>query len=193
MPINKQIFLLLLTHWGRLTHICISELTIIGSDNGLSPRRRQTIIWNNVNWTLRNKLQWNFNRNSNIFIQENALEHVVCEMASILSRPQCVNVGNIGFLLDTLHRNICHSSLYNVQSRMKCLSSSITLHLEHSLLLLGVLGLVYLPRSISRGWELDRIFVIAFRYLESFSKSRYVLKWKPFLMFLYNFCTILSV
>ena len=29
--------------------------------------------------------------NSNIFIQENALEHVVCEMASILSRPQCDN------------------------------------------------------------------------------------------------------
>ena len=69
---------------------------------------------------------------------------------------------------------------------MKCLSSSITLHLEHSLLLRGVLGLVYLPRSISRGWELDRIFVIAFRYLESFTKSRYVSKWKPFLMFLYN-------
>ena len=42
-------------------------------------------------WTLRNKLQWKFNRNSNIFIQENALENVVCEMASILSRPQCVN------------------------------------------------------------------------------------------------------
>ena len=37
-----------------------------------------------------NKLQWTFNRNSNIFIQENALENVVCEMASILSRPQCV-------------------------------------------------------------------------------------------------------
>ena len=47
--------------------------------------------WNIVNWILRNKLQWNFNRNSNIFIQENALENVVCEMASILSRPQCVN------------------------------------------------------------------------------------------------------
>ena len=25
------------------------------------------------------------------FIQENALENVVCEVASILSRPQCVN------------------------------------------------------------------------------------------------------
>ena len=32
-----------------------------------------------------------FNRNSNIFIQENALENVVCEMASILSRSQRVN------------------------------------------------------------------------------------------------------
>ena len=46
--------------------------------------------WNIVNWALRNKLQWNFVWNSNIFIQENALENVVCEMASILSRPQCV-------------------------------------------------------------------------------------------------------
>ena len=58
----------------------------------------------------------------------------------------------------------------------KCLSSSITLHLEHSLSYRGVLGLVCMPRSISRGWELDRIFVIAFRYLESFTKSRFVSK-----------------
>ena len=33
-----------LTHWGRVTHICVSELTIIVSDNGLSPGRRQAII-----------------------------------------------------------------------------------------------------------------------------------------------------
>ena len=39
---------LLLTHWGRVTHICISKLTIIGSDNGLSPGRRQAIIWTNA-------------------------------------------------------------------------------------------------------------------------------------------------
>ena len=37
-----------LTYWGRATHICISKLTIIASDNGLSPGRRQAIIWNNV-------------------------------------------------------------------------------------------------------------------------------------------------
>ena len=35
---------LTITHWGRVTHICVSNLTIIGSDNGLSPGRRQAII-----------------------------------------------------------------------------------------------------------------------------------------------------
>ena len=29
-----------LTHWGRVTHICIDNLTIISSGNGLSPGRR---------------------------------------------------------------------------------------------------------------------------------------------------------
>ena len=37
-----------LIHWGRATHICVSKLTIIASNNGLSPGRRQAIIWNNV-------------------------------------------------------------------------------------------------------------------------------------------------
>ena len=36
-----------LTHWGRVMHICASKLTIIVSDNGLSPGRRQAIIWTN--------------------------------------------------------------------------------------------------------------------------------------------------
>ena len=47
--------------------------------------------WNIV-WTLRNKVQWNSYPNSNIFIQENVFESVVCEMAAILSRPQCVKL-----------------------------------------------------------------------------------------------------
>ena len=41
---------------GQVTRICITELTIIGSDNGLSPGRRQTIIWTDSGilliWTL---------------------------------------------------------------------------------------------------------------------------------------------
>ena len=36
-----------LTQWGRVMHMCVSKLTIIGSDNGLSPARRHVIIWTN--------------------------------------------------------------------------------------------------------------------------------------------------
>ena len=50
--------------------------------------------WNIVNSNLRSKLQWNLKRNSCIFIQENVFENLVCEFASILSRPQCVNTAN---------------------------------------------------------------------------------------------------
>ena len=46
-------FMYTLTHWGRVTHICVGKLTIIGSDNGLSPGRRQAIIWTNAGiWSM---------------------------------------------------------------------------------------------------------------------------------------------
>ena len=37
-----------LTHWGRVTHVCVSKPTTIDSDNGLAPGRRQAIIWTNA-------------------------------------------------------------------------------------------------------------------------------------------------
>ena len=43
--LSKNSKSMLLTHWGRVTHICVSKITIIGSDNGLLPDRRQAIIW----------------------------------------------------------------------------------------------------------------------------------------------------
>ena len=49
-----------LTHWGWVTHICVSNLTIIGSDNGLSPGRRQAIIWTNAGILLIRTLGTNF-------------------------------------------------------------------------------------------------------------------------------------
>ena len=66
--------------------------------------------WNIVNWTLRNKLHWNFNGNSNIFIQENAFENVICEMAPILSRPQCDTVGCNYFSLSAWDTCFWHKS-----------------------------------------------------------------------------------
>ena len=49
-----------LTHWGRVTHICVGKLSIIGSDNGLSPGRRQAIIWTNAGISLIGPLGTNF-------------------------------------------------------------------------------------------------------------------------------------
>ena len=46
--------------------------------------------WLIVNWTLRNKLQWNLNRNTKLFTHKNASENDVCEMAAILSRERRV-------------------------------------------------------------------------------------------------------
>ena len=49
-----------LTHWGRVTHICVDKINIIGSDNGLSPGRRQAIIWTNAAILLIRLLGTNF-------------------------------------------------------------------------------------------------------------------------------------
>ena len=39
---------ILLTQWGRVKHICVGKLTIIGSDNGLTPGCYQAINWTNA-------------------------------------------------------------------------------------------------------------------------------------------------
>ena len=49
-----------LTHWGWVMHICVGKLTIIGSDNGLSPGQRQAIIWTNAGILLIGPLGTNF-------------------------------------------------------------------------------------------------------------------------------------
>ena len=85
-----------LTHWGRMTHVCISKLNIIGSDNGLSPGRRQAIIWTSAGILLIGPLGTNF---SQILIEVDTflfkkmhLKSDVWKMAAILSPSQCVNI-----------------------------------------------------------------------------------------------------
>ena len=53
-------YLNVLTHWGRVKQICVSKLTINGSDNGLLPIQRQTIIWTNAGILLIRTLATNF-------------------------------------------------------------------------------------------------------------------------------------
>ena len=50
-----------ITHWGWVTHICVSNLTIIASDNGLSPGRHQAIIWTSAGILLFGTIGTNFN------------------------------------------------------------------------------------------------------------------------------------
>ena len=109
---NKRCREHLSTHWGRVAHICVVNLTTIGSDNGLSPGRRQAIIWTNAGILLFGPLgskQWNLNRNWYILSQENAFEIVVCEIAAILSRPQCVSTTWISLHPNFIH--VCHRIL----------------------------------------------------------------------------------
>ena len=54
--------------------------------------------WNIVNLTIRNEVQWNINRNSDIFIQGNAFENIVCEMSAMLSRPHVLNGKSMAIL-----------------------------------------------------------------------------------------------
>ena len=76
-------------------HIWVGNLTMIGSDNGLSPSWRQAIYWTNAGILLIGRLGTKFSEIliqllAFIFvIQENAFESVDCEMAAILSRHQC--------------------------------------------------------------------------------------------------------
>ena len=75
-----------LTHWGRVTHICVSKCTIIGSDNGLSPSRRQAIIWTNVGILLIRPSGTNFSENL-IGVQTFSFRKMELKMSSAKWRP----------------------------------------------------------------------------------------------------------
>ena len=85
-----------LTHWGRVTHICVSKLTIIGSDNGLSPGRRQAIIWTNAGILSIGPLGTNFNETL-IEIQTFSLKKIRLKISSAKRRPFSlgINVSSI--------------------------------------------------------------------------------------------------
>ena len=78
-----------LTHWGRVTLICVSNLTIIGSDNGMSPGRYQAIIWTNAGILLIGPWWTNFGE---IFIdiQTFSFKKMHLEVSSGKWRPFCL-------------------------------------------------------------------------------------------------------
>ena len=71
-----------------MTHICVSKLTIIGSDNGLSPDRRQAIIWTNAGLLLIGPLGTNFNEIL-IEILAFSFKKMHLKVSSVTRRPFC--------------------------------------------------------------------------------------------------------
>ena len=80
-----------LTHWGQVTHLCVSKLTSIASDNGLPPGRRQAIIWNNAGILLIGPLGTNFSEIC-IEIQTFSLRKIRLKMSSAKCRPFCLGL-----------------------------------------------------------------------------------------------------
>ena len=80
-----------LTHWGRVTDICVGNLTIIGSDNGLSPGRRQAITWTNVGILLIRPLGTKFSEKV-IEIHTFSFKKIHLKMSSGKWRPFCLGL-----------------------------------------------------------------------------------------------------
>ena len=80
-----------LTHRGRVTHICVGYLTIIGSDNGLSPGRRQAIIWTNASILFIGPLGTNFSEIS-IEMLTFSFKKMRLKVSSAKWRPFCLGL-----------------------------------------------------------------------------------------------------
>ena len=78
-----------LTHWGRVTHICVSNLIIIVSNNGLAPGRRRAIIWTNAGILLIWPLGTNY---SKMFDKRKCIWKCRLQNGVHWSRPQCFGI-----------------------------------------------------------------------------------------------------
>ena len=83
-----ELFTHWVTRWGRVTPICIDDLIIIGSDNGLSLGRRQAIIGTSAGILLIGPLRTNF-REILIEIHTFSFKKMHMKMLSGKWRPFC--------------------------------------------------------------------------------------------------------
>ena len=74
-----------------MMHMCVGKLTIIGTDNGLSPGRRQAIIWTNAGYLLIWPLGTYFNEILN-GIQTFSFKKMHSKMLSAKWGPFCLGL-----------------------------------------------------------------------------------------------------
>ena len=89
--VDMVLMVWLLTHWGRVAHICINNLTINVSYNGLSPFRRQAIICTKAGILLIEPLRTNFHEIL-IEIHTFSFKKMHLKMSSGKWRPYCLSL-----------------------------------------------------------------------------------------------------
>ena len=117
-----------LTHWGRVTHICVDKITIIVSDNGLLPDRRQAIISTNAGLLSIGSLRTYFNENL-IKIQQFSLMKLDVKMPSAKWRPSCPGLNVLIFMCYIKTTEVCQPN----KSASNDKSSNIDKMLTHNL------------------------------------------------------------
>ena len=91
-PVSRRVYASpslnqLSTDWGRVTHICVSKITI----NGLAPGRPQAIIWSNAGILLIRRLGTNVSEISSE-IRTFSLKKMHLKMSSGKWRPFCLGL-----------------------------------------------------------------------------------------------------
>ena len=118
-----------LTHWGRVTHICVRKITITGSDNGLAPERRQAIIWTSAGTLLIGPLGTNFSEML-IGIQTFSFKKMHSKMLSAKWHPFCLGL-NVLILVITgkklLHNNPPNDHFNHSKMRIVMMQTLLTM------------------------------------------------------------------
>ena len=119
-----------------MTHIFVSKLAIIGPNNGLSPGRRQAIIWTNTEILLTGPLGTNFSEIL-IGIPTFSFKKMQLKMSSAKWRPFCLGLNELtsGHLVDsrmspTNRLHISTTGIYTWHSRYLVIFSGLTLGLR---------------------------------------------------------------
>ena len=98
-----------LTHWSRVTHMCVNEITTIGSDNGSSPGRHQAIIWTKARILLIGHLGKKLKWNQNLWI---SIEKMHFTMSSAKRRPFCLGRDEFKLPWNTSYNDYRNKTLY---------------------------------------------------------------------------------
>ena len=108
-----------------MTHICVIKLTIIGSDNGLSPVRRQAIIWTNAGILLIRPLGTNF---SEILIEIHtfSFKKMHLKLSSAKLRPFCLGLDVLTWINSYCEKEWGDSSMMFASDTVTQLANRLT-------------------------------------------------------------------